>query len=144
MEVNRMTKKTVGTIVVTVLVIAVLFAGGYAIYRAGFIQGMAADPGGYLGMRFPRDLGDRFQGDLNNHFPDYHRRSMPMFGAYPGSWSIFAGWPGILLLAGVVALVVIAVNWIMNRDRATIQQAATTSAGAARLDRADTESGTEE
>lgn len=118
------------TILVMVIAIAVLAAGGFALYRYGYAQGLSVSVGEIVGDRFGRDFGDRFTPGFGGHFtPELRRGGLPMFGirqpfsAFPLFWSIF----GLLLLVGVVALVVIGINSLIRRNPSSTPQADSSS-----------------
>ena len=123
------TRRILWIVLGTIVVIGLLSAGGYALYRAGYVRGVRVSaaqmmPGdfrqGFMDHfmdrfedRFPGEFGDRFgdrfggklqldraRGRFTQHDP------YPYYLPFPTFWVI----PGFLLLVGVVALVVIAVN----------------------------------
>jgi hypothetical protein len=101
--------KTVATVLLTVIVLAVLAAAGYAIYRLGYTHGLTTTSGDFMRDRFFHDFGGRF--------PHGMRRGgfgmrQPFYGL-----SLLRVVPGFLLFVGVVALVVIAVNSMQNKTR---------------------------
>lgn len=107
------------TVVITLVVIAVLVAGGFAIYRFGYVRGAADSFAGPM----MRGFAGQFGGERGMPFHefngqgDFHQR-MPMLGyAHAGlrGQSAFDGLSGLLLIIGVGALVVIATNGLRDR-----------------------------
>ena len=109
--------KTFRTVMITVVVLVILGAAGCALYRIGYVRGLAASAGDFVG--------DRFNCDFGGHFTwDQRRGNFPMFGMRR-SYTAFpmVSWiPGVLLFVGVVALVVIAVNGLVNANRSSLAQ----------------------
>ena len=109
--------KTFRTVMITVVVLVILGAAGCALYRIGYVRGLAASAGDFVGDRFSRDLGGHFTWDQR-------RGNFPMFGIRH-SYAAFpmVSWiPGLLLFVGVVALIVIAVNGLVNTNRTSVPQ----------------------
>jgi len=111
------------TVVVTLLVIALLAAAGVALYRLGFARGLAATGGIPAAGQFmhPYGFGMPGFGDGGMHAWRHGggmyfggHRSFGMFG--------FGGWiVCLLVLVGIVALVVAAVNALTRRRPAEVQ-----------------------
>jgi hypothetical protein len=109
--------KTFRTVMITVVVLVILGAAGCALYRFGYVRGLAASAGDFVGGRFIRDFGGHFSSDKR-------RGNFPMFGMRQ-SYTAFpmVRWiPGLLLFVGVVALVVIAVNGLVRPNRSSAPQ----------------------
>ncbi len=114
--------KTFRTVMITVVVLVIHGAAGCALYRIGYVRGLAASAGDFVEARFSRDFGGHFTWDQR-------RGNFPMFGmrqsytAFPlGKWI-----PGLLLFVGVVALVVIAVNGLVQANRSSVHQSISSS-----------------
>ncbi len=134
-------KRTILTILITVIVIAVLIAAGFAIYRLGYVHGLSANVGESMGGRFswffgeglPGDFDHRFPGNFEDRFPeglrdrfpqDFRRGGLPhVWGYQPTTVFAWARWiAGLLLFVGVVALVVIAINGLVRTRRSSPQE----------------------
>ena len=110
------------TILVTVVVLALLAAGGYALFRLGYVRGVADAAGGGI----MRGFEGRLQPFTRGTAPGWNHPGLDMYGMGTRSISRFPifGWlPGLLLLVGVVALVVIAVNGLSRRNSNKINEA---------------------
>jgi hypothetical protein len=113
-------RRIVVTVLITIVLLAILTAGGFAFYRLGYVRGMSQSAGGFMMQGFDGRFGD----DRGMPFHDFAgpgrlRERMPMTGfAHPGfsAHTPFGGFSGLLLLIGVIALVVIAVNGL-SRNR---------------------------
>jgi hypothetical protein len=133
-------KNTIITILITVIVIAVLIAAGFAIYRLGYVRGLAASVGEPMGGRFfwffdgdiPDEFGHRFPENFEDRFPEGFRGRMPFYfrqgglpydrGFQPTTVFPWArGTTGVVLFVGVVALVVIAVSSVIRLSRSPSQ-----------------------
>jgi len=121
------------TVVVVLVVIGLLIGGGAALYRLGFAQGVAAAGTLVEADQLPRLYGrgmPGFDGGRLQVWPYggmmVYRGHMPfgMFGL--GGWVV-----GLLLLAGVVALVVWVVNALTRKRPVEVQAAAAPVAPAA-------------
>ncbi len=113
---------TFRTVVITVVVLVVIGAVGCALYRFGYARGLVASAGDFVGGRFSRNFGEHFT-------PDQRRGNFPMFGMRQ-SYTAFplVRWiPGLLLFVGVVALVVIAVNGLVQANRSSVPQSISSS-----------------
>jgi hypothetical protein len=138
--------RTILTILITVIVIAVLAGAGFALYRLGYAHGLAANLGETLGGRFawffsdelPDDLDCRFPQHFEDKFPkgfggrlpqDFRRSRVPFVWRYQPTilfpWA--RGITGLLLFVGVVALVVIAVNGLVRTRRSSTQAVVSSS-----------------
>lgn len=126
-----MTKtKIFTTVLIIVIAIAILSAGGFTLYRFGYAQGLSASVGEIVGGRFSRDFGDRFTPGFGGHFtPELRRGGLPMFGMRQpfSTFPLFRGIFGLLLLVGVVALVVIGINSLIRRNPSSKPQADSSS-----------------
>lgn len=114
-------RRIVLTVLITLVLIAILAAGGYALYRLGYVRGMSESAGvmmfqGFDG-RFGDDRGLPFREFVS---PGGLRNRMPMAGfSHPGfsAYTPFGGFSGLLILIGVIALVVIAVNGLVGKGK---------------------------
>ncbi|MEJ2010717.1 MAG: hypothetical protein P8X64_00655 [Anaerolineales bacterium] len=108
------------TVLVTVVVLALLAAGGYALFRLGYARGVANAAGGLM-LRGPegRFRGEGIQPFAHNMMPGWNHPGVYSYGmhAQPFGWFF-----GLLLVVGVVALVVIAVNSLSQRDRIATEE----------------------
>jgi hypothetical protein len=103
------------TILVTVVVVALLAAGGYALFRLGYVRGVADAAGGVM----MRSFDGRIQPYNRGIAPGWNHPGLDIYGMHSrmyGGFSAFGWLPGLLLLVGVVALVVIAVNGLSHRN----------------------------
>ncbi|MGD8813598.1 MAG: hypothetical protein PVI78_03895 [Anaerolineales bacterium] len=131
------------TVLITVVAIAVLAGGGYALYRLGYARGQAAESGGLmwnrLMERFPgamnlpelrERLGDRFPGALEAHEMGEHIMAWPQqnnlshfpsqFGFSP--FSILIGGFHLLIGAGVLALAVYGAIHLVRSGKTTAEK----------------------
>lgn len=119
--------KIILTVIVTVIVVGALAAGGYALYRLGYAHGQSGTTAGVFGENFGRNFGDRFMPEFRDRFsPEFHRDAMPMFSYRQplGGFSFFRIIPGFLLVTGVVALAAFGLfTLIRKRDPSTSQPA---------------------
>lgn len=105
-------------VVVALLVIAVLAVGGCALYRLGFARGVSAVAGVPEAGRFYQQFGapfmPGFDGGGMHEFGrsggQLFRSHMPFMGFGLGGWLF-----GLVVLVGVVALVVIAINGLRTQ-----------------------------
>jgi hypothetical protein len=110
-------------VVIAVLVLAILAAGGNALFRLGYANGASAAAGvpeaGRLnclqGGPFMPGLGWDGMHEFGRGGGLLFRSHMPIMGFGVGGWLF-----GLLLLAGVVALVVIAVNGLRSKGHAEL------------------------
>jgi hypothetical protein len=111
------------SVVITLLVIALVAAAGVALYRLGYARGLA-EAGGLpaLGQfMHPYEYGMPGFGDGR---PDAWRHGGDMFfrGHRPIGMFGFGGWiVCLLVLVGIVALVVAAINALTRRRPAEVQ-----------------------
>ena len=91
------TKRTVGYVLLFIIVAAVLVGGGYALFRLGYSQGLQASD------QFP--FTGRFDPDLRHRF---HPGAMPWRG--PIGFSPFLTIPGLFSILGVLALIALAIT----------------------------------
>jgi len=105
------------TALVAVLVVALLAAGGFALFRLGFVRGLAASAGGAMfGGRF---AGERIQPFAGHMMSGWNHPGLDVYGMHARSYGHFPafGWLlGLLVLAGAVALVVIAINGLTRNN----------------------------
>lgn len=108
------------TVLVTVVVLALLAAGGYALFRLGYVRGVASAAGGLM-LRGPES---RFGVEgmhpfAHNMMPEWNHPGIYSYGmrAQPFGWFL-----GLLFIVGVVALVVIAVNGLSQRNRSVVEE----------------------
>lgn len=92
---------TIRVVLITVLLILVIGAAGYALYRLGYSHGVAALDGDLPAARLFRGFGERA-------LPNYHFGGTPTLahrsvGFFPFLW----GLPGLFLVVGIVALAVV-------------------------------------
>jgi hypothetical protein len=116
-------RKAFLTVVITLVVIALLAAAGVALYRLGFARGLAATGGipGAGEFMHPYAYGMPGFGDgrlqMWRHGGDMFFRGHRPFGMFG-----FGGWiVCLLVLAGIVALVVAAINALTRRRPAEVQ-----------------------
>lgn len=103
-------------VLITILVILVIGAAGYALYRLGYSHGVAALNGDLPAERFFRGFGERV-------IPEHRFGGAPMiahrsFGFFPYLW----GLPGLLLVIGIVTLAVIGLISLFRRGSSPSQQ----------------------
>ena len=114
--------KTITTVLITVLVIAILAAGGFALYRLGYTRGLSASVGDSFGGWFSRGFGGR-------SMPDLPRGGFHMFGtrqaysAFPFIGGIF----GLVLFGGIVALAIFGIVSLIRRNQPNNPQASSSS-----------------
>jgi hypothetical protein len=141
-EQDAMSRKTTIflTVLITVVAIAVLAGGGYALYRWGYARGQAAEAGGLmwnrLMERFPgamnlpelrERLGDRFPGAMEGYEMGEHIMAWPrqsnlshfpsQFGFSP--FIVLIGGFHLLIGAGVLALAVYGAIHLMRSGKTT-------------------------
>jgi hypothetical protein len=114
-------RRIVATVLITLVLLAILAAGGYALYRVGYERGLTQSAVGLMMQGFDGRFGDT-RGLPFHNFGDSDgmRGRMPMFGyAHPGfrEFTPFGGFAGLLLIIGVAALVFIAVNGWLGRSK---------------------------
>jgi predicted phage tail protein len=94
-------KQIIGYVLLSLIVIAALAVGGYALYHLGYSHGLR----GVSQLSFEKRA-----------IPDFHHRMLPDLRNY--RWHIgfplFAAFPGLLFGLGVIALVVLAVIGIVK------------------------------
>lgn len=108
------------TVAVTVVIVALLAAGGYALFRLGYARGVADAAGGLMMRGLEGRFGSQGMHPFANEMgPGWNHPDLYMYGMHSRSIGRFPafGWlPGLLLLVGVIALVVIAVNGLTRRS----------------------------
>ena len=107
------------TVVITLVVIAIVVAGGFAVYRLGYVRGAAESFAGPMMRGFAGQFGDERSMPFHefNGRGDLYQR-MPMVGfTHAGlrGQPVFGGLTGLLLIIGVGALVVIAINGLRDK-----------------------------
>ena len=127
-----MRKRTIWiTVAVTVLVVALLVGGGYSLFRLGYNTGLAQSTGVMMMHGFEGRLGgERVQPFAERMAPGWNHPGMGMYNMPARSFGHFTaiGWlPGLLLLIGIAALVVIAANGFSSRNQAVGQEPATSA-----------------
>jgi heme exporter protein D len=109
------------TVAVTVLVVALLAVAGFSLFRLGYNQGLAQSTGGLMLRGFEGRLGgERMQPFAERMAPEFNHPGITMYDMHARSFGHFTafGWlPGLLLLVGIAALVVIAVNSFSRRNQ---------------------------
>jgi hypothetical protein len=123
---DEMSKSRIFWIVlITVVIIAALAGGGYALYRYGYARGMAAEVGEFLRGRLSGELGEGEWIELGEHSMPWgrHMGFMPRsrwFGHMPGFWG--GGLIGLVLGGGILALAVYGAISLVRRNRATAEE----------------------
>ncbi|HEY69913.1 MAG TPA: hypothetical protein G4O08_04935 [Anaerolineae bacterium] len=128
------------TVVITLVAIAVLAGGGYALYRWGYLRGLAADTGGLMGVHIidqptgalvqpevRERLGERFPGALERFEtsePIMTLTHQANLSRFPGRFSfsplsILVGGIHLLVGAGVLALAVYGGIQLVRSGKAT-------------------------
>jgi hypothetical protein len=89
-------KRTVGYVLLFIIVVAVLVGGGYALYRLGYLQGLQASD------QIP------FRGRFDQ---DFHHRFQPGFMTWRGriGFSPLQFFPGLFSTLGFLALIALAI-----------------------------------
>lgn len=114
-------RRTFLTVMITLLVVAAVFAAGFAVYRLGYSQGVHASATTSMPGPMIHDFGGRLPEDFEGHFyrgmphGDMFRRiqQMPIRPAVG-----FGFIPGFLLFIGAAALVILAINSFRNQTPA--------------------------
>jgi heme exporter protein D len=114
------------TVIVTVVVLALLAAGGYALFRLGYARGVANAAGGLM-LRGPegRFGGEGLRPFAHEMMPGWNHPGLNVYGMHTrtvGYHPAFGWFLGLLLVAGVVALVVIAINGLSQRTRIVAEE----------------------
>ncbi len=111
------------TILITLVVIALLAAAGVALYRLGFVRGLAATGGIPGAGEFMHPFANGMPGfgdgrlQLWQHGGGMSFRGHRPFGMFgSGGWIVC-----LLVLVGIVALVVAAINALTRRRPAEVQ-----------------------
>jgi hypothetical protein len=109
-------------VLISVVAVVAVLAGGYALYRVGYARGTTGDAGAFLSGRL---LGDLDRADRFDHFmPGIHRGGMMSYGGrgyfMPGYWC--AGFIGLLLGGGVLALAVYGGISLVRRNSASAEE----------------------
>ena len=120
------TTKTILTVLLTLVAVAVLVGGGYALYRWGYARGMAADCGGLLWEGWGERLsGDWDRPELGEHIMPWapHSRMLPYSSrlSFNPFWWV-GGLFGLLLGGGVLALAVYGVIQLVRSNQKTAQK----------------------
>ena len=128
-----MSKRNIFWIVLaTVVVILALAAGGYALYRYGYMRGMAAETGtgcmtffadhmrGMIGERTRLDVGE---GMMPLRQYGGFMTTSSRFSHMPFSWG--RGLIGLLLGGGVLALAVYGVISLVRRNHTSVEEVET-------------------
>jgi hypothetical protein len=91
------TKRTVGYVLLFMIVAAVLVGAGYALYRLGYLQGLQASDQIRFGGRFDQD---------------FHRGFRPGFMTWRGriGFSPLQTIPGLFSILGFLALIALAIT----------------------------------
>jgi hypothetical protein len=108
------------TVLLVVLVVGLLAAGGWALYRLGYAHGGAAAAADVLPEGLFRQFGGRMPHMFDGRFPGGFRQGVIPWGSMhqPYLGFPFLSWGlGALLVVGVIALVVIAVNGLVSAGR---------------------------
>jgi len=116
-------KRIFTVVVIVLLVLAILAAGGNALFRLGYANGVSAAAGipeaGRLNCLHGGPFMPGFGWDGMHEFGRggglLFRSHMPFMGFGAGGWLF-----GLLMLTGVVALVVIAVNGLRSKRGAEL------------------------
>ncbi len=109
-------------VLISVVVVAALAVGGYALYRWGYARGLAADARAIIRGDLPEELGELERFELGEPIIPWGRRMVFMphsvrLGYTPFFWG--AGLVGLILGGGVLALAVYGVISLVRRGRAT-------------------------
>jgi hypothetical protein len=103
--------RTLLIVIVTIVAVALLAAGGYALFRLGYARGLATSVG-ELAESWPRhSFGERFS-------PWTHHGRLPRFGGGHNLWgfTLVRGLVGFLLGGGVLALAVYGFVSLVRRN----------------------------
>ena len=116
-------RKAFITVLITLLVIAILVAAGVMLYRMGFVRGLAAAGDVPAFGQFMHPYGNGMPGFGGSCPQVWHHGGGMFYGGHrPFGLFGFGGWVVCLLvLVGVVALVVAAVNALTRRRPAEVQ-----------------------
>lgn len=116
-------RKAFITVLITLLVIAILVTAGVMLYRMGFVRGLAAAGAPLATEPFMHTYGFGMPG-FGGGCPQVWRHGGGMFyaGHRPFGMFGFGGWfVCLLVLVGVVALVVAAVNALTRKRPVEVQ-----------------------
>ena len=103
--------RTLWIVIITIVAVALLAAGGYALFRLGYARGLTSSVG-ELAENWPhRELGDRFGSWM-------HHTRLPRFASGHGYWGfpLVGGLFGLLLGGGVLALAVYGFVRLVRRN----------------------------
>jgi len=121
--------KVFWTVLISVVAVVAVLAGGYALYRVGYARGITGDADVFLSGRFagrlPGELGDLDRGEMGEHFmPWIHRGGMMSFSGrgYTMPFHRCGGFIGLLLGGGVLALAVYGGISLVRKNRAPAEE----------------------
>jgi len=115
-------------VLISVVAVVAVLAGGYALYRVGYARGTTGDAGAFLSGRFagrlPGELGDLDRAEMFDHFkPGIHRGGMMNFrGRGYTPFHRCGGFIGLLLGGGVLALAVYGGISLVRRNSASAEE----------------------
>jgi hypothetical protein len=116
-------------VLISVVAVVAVFAGGYALYRVGYARGTTGDAGAFMSGRFDGHMfGDL--DDVDEHFMPWVRRGGMMSHSgrgyfMPGYWG--AGFFGLLLGGGLLALAIYGGISLVRRNSASAEEPKTKS-----------------
>jgi len=116
-------RKAFITVLITLLVIAILVTAGVMLYRMGFVRGLAAAGAPLATEPFMHPYGYGMPGFGGGCPQVWHHGGGMFYGGHrPFGMFGFGGWfVCLLVLVGVVALVVAAVNALTRKRPAEVQ-----------------------
>jgi flagellar basal body-associated protein FliL len=107
---------TIRVVLITVLLILVIGAAGYALYRIGYSHGVAAVDSDLPAERLFRGFGERV-------LPGHRFDGTSMFASRSvGFFPFFWGLPGLLLMVGIVTLAVVGFISLFRRQSSEPRQ----------------------
>jgi len=108
-------------VLISVVAVVAVLAGGYALYRVGYARGTTGDAGTFLSGRL---IGDLDRAEMFDHFkPGIHRGGMMNFrGRGYTPFHRCGGFIGLLLGGGVLALAVYGGISLVRRNSASAEE----------------------